>query len=367
MKKNISIAELKSIITNKSYSIPDALDLINNKLDNKNFSLNDLLDFIKHEQLRTVIYIMGYFLWKDEFSSITNIGGKRYYLPIVYSIENFLCSKKSIVEKIEEIDHVNYSIKSLYFLINLKINNPCGEMYYITENSINNVVSIPLRTKSTWWDITPTLFCGFEGFFELNSLHYRKNYLDIKNAKFPLKDIDWLYIVDDDCIPVRERFSIALAHKNIKSERTHSDALEYLDLSQIEILQEDFIKFIIDQNIAKKITNKANIDEKNKMEELQNLLKQHEETIKVQKKEIEQLKKESISIKTKKFIKALIFIHYGSDVASSPEIYLGDGVNKNDTKASIRKDFELHGIKPSIVGKTLKNWLKGVELDYYND
>lgn len=40
---------------------------------------------------------------------------------------------------------------------------------------------------------------------------------------------------------------VSITDKHIELESTKSDTHEYLDLFQIEILQEDFIKFIFDQ------------------------------------------------------------------------------------------------------------------------
>ncbi|WP_294614452.1 hypothetical protein [uncultured Gilliamella sp.] len=48
-------------------------------------------------------------------------------------------------------------------------------------------------------------------------------------------------------MPARERSGVSLTDKHIELESTKSDTHEYLDLFQIEILQEDFIKFIFDQ------------------------------------------------------------------------------------------------------------------------
>ncbi len=56
-----------------------------------------------------------------------------------------------------------------------------------------------------------------------------------------------MYIVDDKSMPARERSGVSLTDKHIELESTKSDTHEYLDLFQIEILQEDFIKFIFDQ------------------------------------------------------------------------------------------------------------------------
>ena len=65
------------------------------------------------------------------------------------------------------------------------------------------------------------------------------------------------------------------------------------------------------------------------------------------------------------FIKALLYIHYGADVAEKPRSHVHDPNQSGRSRdGKIQKDFELHGlVKHLPSGKTLENWLKGIELD----
>ncbi|MFK5194517.1 SlyX protein, partial [Glaesserella parasuis] len=69
--------------------------------------------------------------------------------------------------------------------------------------------------------------------------------------------------------------------------------------------------------------------------------------------------------KQKEFIKALLYIHYGAEVAEKPRSHIYDpNMSKKSRDGKIQKDFELHGLEKHLPsGKTLENWLKGIELD----
>ncbi|HEN3495913.1 TPA: hypothetical protein U5D88_004306 [Yersinia enterocolitica] len=55
------------------------------------------------------------------------------------------------------------------------------------------------------------------------------------------------------------------------------------------------------------------------------------------------------------FIKALLSIHYGDDVAENPRKHI------DNTDGELRKDFELSGIALPT-GKTIEDWLKGIDI-----
>ncbi len=53
----------------------------------------------------------------------------------------------------------------------------------------------------------------------------------------------------------------------------------------------------------------------------------------------------------------MLYIHYGSDVADNPRTFF-DSLN-----SEIKRDFDIKGIDlPS--GKTIANWLKGVDIKF---
>lgn len=96
----------------------------------------------------------------------------------------------------------------------------------------------------------------------------------------------------------------------------------------------------------------------------QEFIKLREENARL-KKELEC--KESSNSRNKKnaFIKSLLYIHYGADVAENPRPYISDpNQSKKSRDGKIQIDFELHGLEKHLPSaKTLENWLKGIELD----
>lgn len=65
------------------------------------------------------------------------------------------------------------------------------------------------------------------------------------------------------------------------------------------------------------------------------------------------------------FIKSLLKIHYGEEVAENPRAHIYDpNMSEKSRDGKIQKDFELHGLTKHLpTGKTLKNWVDSVELD----
>ena len=65
------------------------------------------------------------------------------------------------------------------------------------------------------------------------------------------------------------------------------------------------------------------------------------------------------------FIKSLLPILYGEEVASNPRPHIYDPNSSEKGKdGSIQKSFELHGLDKYLPsGRTLNNWVKGIDLD----
>ncbi|MDO9655802.1 hypothetical protein [Glaesserella parasuis] len=106
---------------------------------------------------------------------------------------------------------------------------------------------------------------------------------------------------------------------------------------------------------------KSQLDLENEIEQLRVELSEKEKIIR----ELSILQSTKSENKQKEFIKALLYIHYGAEVAEKPRSHIYDpNMSKKSRDGKIQKDFELHGLEKHLPsGKTLENWLKGIELD----
>ncbi|EQA13972.1 hypothetical protein ACM22J_08780 [Glaesserella parasuis] len=106
---------------------------------------------------------------------------------------------------------------------------------------------------------------------------------------------------------------------------------------------------------------KSQLDLENEIEQLRVELAEKEKIIR----ELSILQSTKSENKQKEFIKALLYIHYGAEVAEKPRSHIYDpNMSKKSRDGKIQKDFELHGLEKHLPsGKTLENWLKGIELD----
>ncbi|HHL1273851.1 TPA: SlyX protein, partial [Haemophilus influenzae] len=101
---------------------------------------------------------------------------------------------------------------------------------------------------------------------------------------------------------------------------------------------------------------KNQIRDKNK--QIEELQKQIEKNSKVKKSTASENKKNE-------FIKALLQIKYGAEVAENPRPHVYDPNDSDKGKDGvIQRDFESKGLTKHLPsGKTLKNWVSSVELD----
>lgn len=70
-----------------------------------------------------------------------------------------------------------------------------------------------------------------------------------------------------------------------------------------------------------------------------------------------------------RFIKALLTVHYGADVAENPRKHIAEFDSSQGVKyanGKIQKDFDRLGYEVGISGRTLQNWLDGVPLPKEN-
>ncbi|MDP0025768.1 hypothetical protein Q7301_02425 [Glaesserella parasuis] len=134
--------------------------------------------------------------------------------------------------------------------------------------------------------------------------------------------------------------------------------------------REDDLTFFYNQYYIKKddldsllISNdtKEYLDTESKKQEF---IKLKEENARL-KKELECNESSNSRNKKNAFIKSLLYIHYGAEVAEKPRSHIYDpNMSEKSRDGKIQKDFELHGLAKHLPsGKTLENWLKGIELD----
>lgn len=99
--------------------------------------------------------------------------------------------------------------------------------------------------------------------------------------------------------------------------------------------------------------------------ELQNQISEKDKIIGELREQLQQKHNNTASDNKKNaFIKALLHIHYGEQVAENPRPYIYDPNSSEKSKDGvIQKSFELSGLDKHLPsGRTLQNWIKSVEL-----
>lgn len=99
--------------------------------------------------------------------------------------------------------------------------------------------------------------------------------------------------------------------------------------------------------------------------ELQNQISEKDKIIGELREQLQQKHNNTASDNKKNaFIKALLHIHYGEQVAENPRPHVYDPNSSEKSKDGlIQKDFELNGLEKHLPsGRTLQNWTKSIEL-----
>lgn len=68
--------------------------------------------------------------------------------------------------------------------------------------------------------------------------------------------------------------------------------------------------------------------------------------------------------KIKLFLKALIYIHFGEEVANSPRKHIFDDSSCSGKNNIIGKEFEKNGIQINVSGKTLHEWFDNLDIEF---
>ena len=327
----------KRMLPKKVYSIIDAVKYISLNY-NINISEYDLLEYIQSGDLQASIHLDG------RINKILSINRKD--IPDEQKIEVredeiFLQFNKSEVNAkinhIKEFELFRIDINNIYFDLGIVLN----DMFYLDEYFDNNSITLYDDKMGKFQNII------FTGYFPLHKGVFEYyNISELMNQGFI-----------DEFPDIRMNMDDFYLHIPVCENKTK------LYLDDICILHKDIIEFleffsIIDLNSHQDELHKLKneVDSKNKLiEELQ--------------KQIEKNNKVKISTasenKKNEFIKALLQIKYGAEVAENPRPHVYDPNDSEKGKDGvIQRDFEVKGLTKHLPsGKTLKNWVSSVELE----
>ena len=327
----------QKFLPKKAYSISDAVKYISLNY-NINISEYDLLEYIQSGELQSSVYLNG------RINKINSINRKD--IPDEQKIEVrkdeiFLQFNKSEVNAkinhIKEFELFRIDINNIYFDLGIVLN----DIFYPSRYFDNNLITLYDDKMGKFQNII------FTGYFPLHKgVFERYNISEL---------IDQGFI--DEFSDIRMNIDNFYLNIPICENKTK------LYLDDICILHKYIIEFleffsVIDSNSHQDELHKLKneVDSKNKLiEELQ--------------KQIEKNNKVKISTasenKKNEFIKALLKIKYGSEVAENPRPHVYDpNVSDKGKDGVIQRDFESKGLTKHLPsGKTLKNWVSSVELD----
>ncbi|HDR1415266.1 TPA: FlxA-like family protein [Pasteurella multocida] len=340
----------------QAYSISDAVKYISLNY-NINISERDLIGYIQTGELNASIYLDGTLnkiesINKKELSSnmILNVRSKEIFLQF---------NKNEINAKINHIrdcEIFRIDINNIYFDLIIILN----DSFYIDDYfENNNQINLYSGELDKFQNII------FNGYFPVSNLILnRYNTDELIEAggidEFPDIRMD----IDDDFyihIPIYEnRTGIRLEDLYI----LHKDIISFLEFFSI-IDSED------NQDEIQRLRNKLDL-KNNQIEELSPALEKLKDELSKKDQIIEDLqkqinKKASTASDNKKnaFIKSLLYIHYGNEVAENPRPHIYDP-NSGDKGMSgcIQVDFDRNGLAKHLpTGKTINGWVKTIELD----
>ncbi|WP_048736256.1 hypothetical protein [Necropsobacter massiliensis] len=119
------------------------------------------------------------------------------------------------------------------------------------------------------------------------------------------------------------------------------------------------------ENAELKVQPKQSAVDSESILELENQLAEKDKIIEELREQLQQKPNNTASDNKKNaFIKSLLFIHYGEQVAENPRPYIYDPNSSEKSKDGvIQKSFELSGLDKHLPsGRTLQNWIKSVDL-----
>lgn len=333
--------EKLKVLPKKAYSLDDAVKYISQNY-NIDISKRDLIEYIQNGDLQSSIHIDG------GLTKIQRVNKKilRSDQKLFIDSDNIVLSftKELVKAKISELkEHsiIRIELNNLYFDISITLNN---QIYNYNELKEYSYISL----KGISDGLTNIIF---EGYMPLDRdwIAYENSSEIIEKGK--LEEFPDIIFNEDD-------FYFSLP---IESTRPQ------LSLDDIVILHKDMIAFleifsIIDSNYSHpQAINELNI----KIEELEKEITSKDKIIGELNSQTSKKQSSVSNNKKNAFIKSLLYIHYGESVAENPRPHIYD---PNDSQkgitGSIQIDFNEKGLNKHLPsGKTLLNWVKGIELD----
>ncbi|EOX4849760.1 TPA: SlyX protein [Haemophilus influenzae] len=330
----------QKFLPKKAYSIIDAVKYISLNY-NINISEYDLLEYIQSGDLQASIHLDG------RINKIDRVNKREIPHNKTLNIRNeeiFLqFNQKDTKSKIEHNEDFNiYQIKlnHIYFSIDIILNDCYYLPKYFSEND-----EIKLYTG----ELDRFRNLVFNGYFPLSKEVFEPyNTIELMECGY-IDEFPDIYV---------NTFSGLYLHLPICENRTE------LYLEDVYIIHEDMIEFlklfsVIDDSYEQQEeTQKLKNQIRDKNKQIEELQKQIEKNSKVKKSTASENKKNE-------FIKALLQIKYGAEVAENPRPHVYDPNDSDKGKDGvIQRDFESKGLTKHLPsGKTLKNWVSSVELD----
>lgn len=321
----------------KAYSISDAVKYISLN-HNITISEKDLWEYIQNGDLQASILLDGG-LYKVDTINRKEID-ERNSLKVRNEEIFIKFSKSACNAKIkfsEAFEFININLNNIYFDLTIILNSNFYLEDYFTDNDSIKLFSGELERFSN---------VLFSGYFPLPVENFEKHNINELISQGFIDEVEQIVINKGEEFYFYLPFEVNRTKIYLDDIKiTHEELLHFLDvftdtdnqLAEInhlknELMKKDNLITKIQSELSQATTAKTSTKSENKQKE---------------------------------FIKALLHIHYGADVAEKPRLHIYDpNMSEKSRDGKIQKDFELHGLAKHLPsGKTLENWLKGIELD----
>lgn len=321
----------------KAYSISDALKYISLN-HNITISEKDLWEYVQNGDLQASIFLDG------SLNKVDTINRKEIdeRNPLrVRNEEVFIKFSKSEcnakIKFIEDFGTIRIEINNIYFDLTIILNSDFYLEDYFKNNDLIKLFSGELERFNN---------VLFSGYFPLPVEIFDRQNIDELISKGFIDEMEEITMSRDEHFYFHLPFEVNRTKIYLNDIKiTHEELLHFLD-----VFTDTDNQLAEINHLKNELTRKNNI-----ITEIQSELN-----------EVRAVKSSTKSEnKQKEFIKALLYIHYGVYVAEKPRSHIYDpNMSERSRDGKIQKDFELHGlVKHLPSGKTLENWLKGIELD----
>lgn len=365
------------------YSVDEVFQLLSENYELKKI---ELMKYIQSGTLQTNVCAEG--IW----NKIVNIGNKKLTNPIelvdspapgfiTYSQNNVKVHSAIAANLENNFTIINirksdfFEERNLYPKQDVTSHRP-DKQVYLTNNVINfkSLFKLPYQL----FDITVINNNNLVIDFSLNELSQFKSNtnddlyvcLSIDRSKLTAKNriltlaIDNLIVIKDDLEYFIEHI-IKKKHLKLKNNKNIQDSN-----LKIKNLKKENEKLNTENKIQIENNQKSNLKIQNLEKEIKELNAENKvliENNQMSKLKIQNLEKEiekSPTKEIKRFLKALIYIHFGAEVANSPRKQIFDDSSCSGKDDIIGKEFEKNGIKINITGKTLAEWINKTKLHF---